>query len=68
MGYALMLGFCVNCKQSISFNPHKVPSLMINGKREPICESCANRWNEMHPENARPIQEGAYSYFPEEEL
>jgi hypothetical protein len=52
----------------IAFNPHKVPSLMINGVREPLCRRCAERWNELHPENARPIQDGAYDYMPEEEL
>jgi hypothetical protein len=68
MGYAIMYGICVACKRTIAFNPHKVPSLMINGKREPICKNCAERWNELHPENARPIQDGAYDYMDENEL
>lgn len=68
MGYAIMMGFCINCNSPIQFNPHKVPSLMIAGKREPICRICAERWNELHPENARPILEGAYEYFNENEL
>lgn len=68
MGYALVIGFCIACKRKIGFNPHKVPSLMVNGHREPLCESCANRWNQLHPENARPIQEGAYQEFDENEL
>ena len=68
MGYALMMGFCVACKNPIQFNPHKVPSLVINGKREPICINCANRWNQLHPEAAREIQPGAYNPIPEEEL
>jgi hypothetical protein len=41
---------------------------MIEGKREPICKSCAERWNILHPENAKPIQEGAYDGFDENEL
>lgn len=68
MGYAIMLGFCAACKNPIQFNPHKVPSLMIQGVRQPICRACAERWNELHKENARPIQAGAYDYLPEEEL
>jgi hypothetical protein len=68
MGYATMMGFCIACGKPISFHPHKVPSLMIDGKRQPICEGCANRWNGLHPEQARPILEGAYGFFPEEEL
>jgi hypothetical protein len=68
MGRAIMLGFCAACGRHIEFNPHKVPSLMIEGKREPICKSCAERWNILHPENAKPIQEGAYDSFDENEL
>lgn len=68
MGFAIMFGMCYVCQEMIRFNPHKVPSLMVNGSRQAICRTCAEKWNEMHPENARPIQEGAYDYFPEEEL
>ena len=32
----------------MNFNPVRVPSLMVNGRREPICEACFNRWNEIH--------------------
>lgn len=41
---------------------------MIDGKREPLCLDCANEWNRIHPENARPIQPDAYEAIPEEEL
>lgn len=67
-GWAYMVGYCVACKQFFQFNPHAVPSLLVNGTREPLCRSCAERWNEMHPENARPIQPNAYDAIPEEEL
>lgn len=68
MGYAIMMGFCCACHIQIQFNPHKVPSLKIDGIRQPLCQGCAERWNELHPEQAKPIQEGAYDGFPEEEL
>lgn len=68
MGYALVLGNCIACKRMISFNPNAVPSLMVNGRREPLCEGCANRWNELHPENARPIRPDAYTFIDENEL
>lgn len=68
MGYAIMMGHCIACKNPISFNPTKVPSLMIDGKRQPICKRCADRWNELHPEAARPILDGAYEHFDENEL
>jgi hypothetical protein len=66
--WAILFGICCACSRTIAFNPHKVPSLMINGSREPLCRECAERWNELHPEMARPIMEGAYEHFPEEEL
>lgn len=68
MGVAIMIGQCVACNDMIRFNPHKVPSLMIRNKREPICRACAEMWNDMHPEIARPILEGAYDFFDENEL
>ena len=68
MGYAYMVGNCVACKRLIHFNPHRVPSLMINGYREPLCRTCAERWNEIHKGQEREILSGAYEPFPEEEL
>jgi hypothetical protein len=68
MGYAIMMGFCVACGIPIQFNPHAVPSIMVNGKREPLCRGCAIRWNELHPENARPIKDDAYEPIDENEL
>lgn len=67
MGYLFMVATCCSCHMTIGFNPHKVPSLVINGIREPLCENCANRWNELHPESARPIQPGAYEPLNENE-
>ena len=48
MGYSFVLGNCVGCKRFISFNPTHVPSLVVNGTREPLCRACHARWNEIH--------------------
>jgi hypothetical protein len=66
--YAMMYSVCCACKKIIGFNPNKVPSLMINGSREPICRECAERWNQIHPESARPILDGAYEPCDENEI
>lgn len=66
--YALMFALCCSCKMIIGFNPNKVPSLIVDGNREPLCKDCAELWNEMHPEIARPIQEGAYEPCDETEI
>lgn len=68
MGYAIMMGLCIACKRPIQFNPHAVPSLMIHGQREPLCRICAERWNALHPDKARPIRPDAYSAIDETEL
>ena len=68
MGYAIVLGFCCSCHKHIEFNPHKVPSIRVNGEREPLCRECAERWNTLHPDIARPIMDGAYEGFDENEL
>lgn len=60
MGYYLVIGICVGCRRMFSYNPLRVPALVINGEREAVCRSCAERWNVLHPEIARPILPGAY--------
>jgi len=66
--YVFVIGCCIACKKLIQFAPTKVPSLMVNGRREPLCRGCAERWNALHPEEARPIQDGAYEPQPEDEV
>lgn len=39
------VGTCFGCKQLFSFNPYRVPSIPVNGVREPICLACVDRVN-----------------------
>ena len=63
-GFMLVHGNCVACTSVISFNPEKVPSLVVDGRRQPLCRSCHKRWNEIHRGSKGlpdiEIQEGAY--------
>ena len=71
MGYALMIGSCINCKARISFNPMKVPSIKVEGAREPLCIDCANYLNKLKEDSGQqavPIQPDAYQACKEEEL
>lgn len=69
MGYAICMGFCINCKNPIQFNPRRVPVLTINGSKEPLCEACARRWCEIHKKNpADYIFPDAYAPVDESEL
>lgn len=40
MGWMTCFGSCIVCDQPFSFNPHAVPSVRVNGEREPICQNC----------------------------
>jgi len=65
-----MVASCINCGTRITFNPHLVPSLIVNGTKEPLCKNCADKWNQIHRISKGlepvPIQEGAYE--PQKEV
>jgi|10_taG_2_1085330.scaffolds.fasta_scaffold00172_21 hypothetical protein len=68
-GFIFIHGECISCKTFISFHPHKVPSLPVNGKREPLCIRCFHKWNEIHrPNDPVQLKEGAYEPGPESDL
>ena len=71
MGSVLCHGTCFSCKQLFSFNPHKVPSIPIEGVRREICRDCVESVNpERIAKGLDPIviRDGAYEPMPEEEL
>lgn len=72
MGYALLICNCCNCGAKVQCNPLIVPSLMVSGKKEPLCKTCADKWNEIHRTSKGlepiPIQPGAYDWVNEHEL
>lgn len=54
---------CVCCTRLFTFNPNLVPSVSINGKREPICRDCVEAANLTRvAQGSQPIAvlEGAY--------
>jgi len=46
MGYVFIVGACVFCQNIFSFNPLRVPSIMVKGTREPMCRGCHARAQE----------------------
>lgn len=71
MGYAFVFSPCIGCGKPFTYHPHKVPSIRVDGWREPICQSCVDLVN---PQRKRlglepivPVP-GAYEPCPEEEL
>lgn len=51
MGFMFCLGTCYGCKRPFSFNPDLVPSIPIEGVKEPICQDCVNIANPRRREN-----------------
>lgn len=71
MGYVFATSECCVCKRLFCYNPNLVPSIRINGVREPICEECVNWANpERLKRGLEPITilRGAYEPCDESEL
>jgi hypothetical protein len=65
MGYAYCTSACVGCGRLFSYNPMRVPSIRINGNREPICQSCVDRVNPQRIANGlEPIVPRSDAYEP----
>ena len=45
MGYAMAIRACFGCKRIFTYHPLRVPSIRVNGTREPICATCVERAN-----------------------
>ena len=71
MGYVFATSACAGCKRLFSYNPVRVPSIRINGSREPICAACVERVNPTRLKNGlAPIVplDGAYDACDETEI
>jgi hypothetical protein len=70
-GYAIAMSRCIGCGQMFSYNPLRVPSLTMQGSREPICAGCVERVNPQRIANGLPPivpLPGAYDPVAESEL
>jgi len=71
MGYAFAVSACIGCGMIFTYNPVYVPSLDVNGNREPVCPSCfewRQNWREENGLEREPLHPDAYEPCPEEEL
>ena len=71
MGYFAAVSPCASCGQIFSFHPNKVPSVVVDGVRRPICHDCVLRANPIRKERGLPeinILPGAYDAAEESEL
>jgi hypothetical protein len=68
MGYAFVTSSCIGCHRLFSYNPLRVPSIRINGVREPICRTCVERVNPQRIKNGlEPIVPAPDAYDPIDE-
>lgn len=71
MGFVFCVGTCFGCKGPMTFNPNLVPSISINGVKEPICKTCVDKVNPVRIKNGlEPIvlHPDAYSAANESEI
>ena len=71
MGYAFCLGECIRCNRVFAFNPVKVPSIRVEGVREPICHPCFDYLNALRVglgHEQWELPEHAYEPCDDEEL
>jgi len=71
MGFVIATAACIGCNKFFTFNPHKVPSVRIQGRREPVCRACIEAANPERIKNGLDpvkILPGAYESFDEYEL
>ena len=71
MGYAIVTSACFGCGNIFSYNPHKVPSIRVEGDRKPLCRVCVETANPIRVENGLDpinILPGAYDPIDEHEL
>ena len=54
MGYYFAYGSCYGCSQPFSFNPDRVPSIRVDGVRQPVCRICVTRANPVRRANGLP--------------
>ncbi len=70
-GWVLAYGACFGCGRTFAFNPVTVPSIRVDGTREPICEGCIARANEARRAKGRDpiaVAPDAYGPAPESEV
>ena len=72
MGYAIMMSPCLTCGKIFGYNPHRVPSIWVNGERKPVCLTCIveeNRRRQLVGQELLPDpRPNAYEPIQESEL
>lgn len=54
MGFVTAYSACYVCGNLFTYNPMRVPSVPVNGVREPLCRACVERVNPGRVANGLP--------------
>ncbi len=71
MGFCFAFSACAACHVPFCYNPIKVPSVRINGVKEPLCRGCVEEWNARKVAagyEPQPIPDDAYEPVDERRL
>ena len=49
------VGPCYSCERLFGFDPDRVPSIVVEGQREPLCRTCVDRANMLRRGNGNPL-------------
>lgn len=65
MAFMYVTALCYGCNEPFSFNPERVPSIPIDGVRQPVCQRCVDRVNPTRVKNGlEPIKPHPEAYEP----
>jgi hypothetical protein len=69
MGWEMVMGPCFGCKRTFGFNVEHVPSILVDGVKQPVCRDCIVRVNPQRVANGlEPIVPHPDAYEPREAL
>lgn len=65
MGYMSVWSNCIVCKQLFPYNPFEVPSLRVDGVKEPVCGGCMETINKLRvKKGVEPFHVSKEAYEP----
>ena len=71
MALVFLTSACFLCRRLFSYNPVRVPSLPVHGRREPLCRACVEAANTVRATKGLPtwtIHPDSYSPVDEQEV
>jgi hypothetical protein len=69
MGYMIIFGNCFICQRPFTFNATWVPSITVEGVKQPVCKDCMTLANHRREEQGlEPHYIHPEAYEPEESI